>query len=189
MASLSNGIIVNSRDDLDAIQGTPQRAEFMDMLKGSIYRLEKDDVAKTWVVVKDASLIKQFGFLLKDFPDVTPPELPTYVPPVPEEPEYRIQRRAAVAAGGACSTGGLAGAVFRQAQLWPRLHRGRVGELPGSGVVVGPGRAAERGGPRDGVCARAPGRGLRRAGAGGDVGGLAPDPVGRAGARRGASVA
>ncbi len=95
MASLSNGIIVNSRDDLDAIQGTPQRAEFMDMLKGSIYRLEKDDVAKTWVVVKDASLIKQFGFLLKDFPDVTPPELPTYVPPVPEEPEYRIQRRAA----------------------------------------------------------------------------------------------
>ena len=97
MASLSNGIIVNSRDDLDTIQGTPQHAEFMEMLKGSIYRLEKDDVAKTWVVVKDASLIKQFGFLLKDFPDVTPPELPTYVPPPSKVPQAVTMRQARLA--------------------------------------------------------------------------------------------
>lgn len=97
MALLSNGIVVNSRDDLDAIQDTPRHAEFMDMLKGSIYRLEKDDVAKTWVVVKDASLIKQFGFLLKDFPDVTPPELPTYVPPPSKVPRAVTMRQARLA--------------------------------------------------------------------------------------------
>ena len=97
MASLSNGIIVNSRDDLDAIQGAPQHAEFMDMLKGSIYRLEKDDAAKTWVVVKDASLIEQFGFLLKDFPDVTPPELPTYVQPPSKVPQAVTMRQARLA--------------------------------------------------------------------------------------------
>lgn len=97
MASLSNGMIVNSRDDLDAIQGTPQHAEFMDLLKGSIYRLEKDDVAKTWVVVKDTGIIEQFGFLLKDFPDVMPPELPTYVPPPSKVPQVVTMRQARLA--------------------------------------------------------------------------------------------
>lgn len=97
MASLSNGIIVNSREDLDAIQGTPQHAEFMGMLKGSIYRLEKDDVAKTWVVVEDVTLITQFGFLLKDFPDVMPPELPTYIPPLSKVPKAVTMRQARLA--------------------------------------------------------------------------------------------
>ena len=101
MASLSNGIIVNSREDLDAIQGAPQHAEFMGMLKGSIYRLEKDDVAKTWVVVKDVTLIKQFGFLLKDFPDVMPPELPTYIPPPSKVPKAVTMRQARLALLGA----------------------------------------------------------------------------------------
>ena len=101
MASLSNGIIVNSREDLDAIQGTSQHSEFMGMLKGSIYRLEKDDVAKTWVAVKDLSLIKQFGFLLKDFPDATPPELPTYVPPPSKVPQAITMRQARLALLGA----------------------------------------------------------------------------------------
>lgn len=97
MASLSNGIIVNSREDLDAIQGRPPHAEFMDMLKGSIYRLEKDDVAKTWVVVKDTGLIEQFGFLFEDFPDVTPPELPTYIPPPSKVPQSVTMRQARLA--------------------------------------------------------------------------------------------
>lgn len=97
MASLYNGIIVNSREDLDAIQGRPPHAEFMDMLKGSIYRLEKDDVAKTWVVVKDTGLIEQFGFLFEDFPDVTPPELPTYIPPPSKVPQSVTMRQARLA--------------------------------------------------------------------------------------------
>lgn len=101
MASLSNGIIVNSREDLDAIQGRPPHAEFMDMLKGSIYRLEKDDVAKTWVIVKDTSLIEQFGFLPNDFPDVMPPELPTYIPPPSKVPQAVTMRQARLALLGA----------------------------------------------------------------------------------------
>jgi len=98
MASIS---IINGREDLDAIQGTPQHAEFMDILKGSIYRLEKDDVAKTWVVVKDSTLIKRFGFLLKDFPDATPPELPEYVPPPSKVPQVVTMRQARLALLGA----------------------------------------------------------------------------------------
>ena len=101
MALLSNGIIVNSREDLDAIQGTPQHAEFMGMLKGSIYRLQKDDVAKTWVVVEDATLIAQFGFSLKDFPDAMPPELPTYIPPPSKVPKAVTMRQARLALLGA----------------------------------------------------------------------------------------
>lgn len=111
MASLSNGIIVNSREDLDAIQGTPQHAEFMGMLKGSIYRLEKDDVAKTWVAVKDLRLIKQFGFLLKDFPDATPPELPAYVPPPSKVPQSVSMRQARLALLGAGLLQSVADAV------------------------------------------------------------------------------
>lgn len=97
MESPVSRIIINTRDDLDSIIGTPQYDEFMEMLKGSIYRLEKDDEAKTWVAVKDLTLIKQFGFTLKDFPNVKPPELPEYVPPPSKVPQVVSMRQARLA--------------------------------------------------------------------------------------------
>jgi len=81
MASLSK-IIINSREDLDALIGTPEHAEFMSYLKGSMTR--KQDVAvrpegygqhdyegevipPVWEDVEDLSTIERFGFTKADF--------------------------------------------------------------------------------------------------------------------------
>jgi hypothetical protein len=81
MASLSK-IIINSREDLDALVGTPAHAEFMAYLKGSMTR--KQDVAvrpegygqhdyegeviePVWEDVEDLSTITRFGFTKADF--------------------------------------------------------------------------------------------------------------------------
>ena len=81
MASLSK-IIINTREDLDAIAGTPEHAEFMEFLKGSMTR--KQDVAvrpegygqpdyegavipPVWADVEDLGTITSFGFTKADF--------------------------------------------------------------------------------------------------------------------------
>ena len=76
--------VINTRNDLDAIAGTPEHEAFMAMLAGTLYRLEKDDAAATWRAIEDESTVARFGFTRADFPDAAPPELPIYVPPVPE---------------------------------------------------------------------------------------------------------
>jgi hypothetical protein len=81
MASLSKTVI-NTREDLDAIAGTTEHAEFMAALKGSMTR--KQDVAErpdgygqpeyegpeippVWEDVEDLSTIERFGFSKADF--------------------------------------------------------------------------------------------------------------------------
>ena len=81
MASLHKTII-NTRADLDAIAGTPEHAEFMTFLRGSMTR--KQDVAvrpegygqpdyegeviePVWEDVEDLSTIAAFGFVKSDF--------------------------------------------------------------------------------------------------------------------------
>jgi hypothetical protein len=81
MASLFNTVI-NTREDLDAITGTPEHDEFMKSLKGSMTR--KQDVAvrpdgysqpgyegevipPVWEDVEDLSTIERFGFTKADF--------------------------------------------------------------------------------------------------------------------------
>ena len=81
MASLSK-VVINTRDDLDAIAGTPEHAEFMTALAGSMTRRQDTQVypegygqpgyeGKTlepiWEDVEDLSAIKMFGFTKKDF--------------------------------------------------------------------------------------------------------------------------
>lgn len=83
--------VINTRADLDAIEGTPEHAAFMVMLAGTLYRLEKDDTAATWRAIEDDSTVARFGFTRADFPDVQPPELPAYVPEV--EPPIIVSRR------------------------------------------------------------------------------------------------
>lgn len=90
-------VVINTREDLDALEGTPEHDNFMKTLEGTIYRLEKDDEAKTWKVITDATIIKQFGFLLKDFPDATPPELPEYIAPPPKGVQTVSMRQARLA--------------------------------------------------------------------------------------------
>lgn len=69
---------INSREDLDAIADTEKHTQFMKMLEGSIFRIEKDSVAKKWIVIEDVSIIEKFGFTRDDFPDAQPPEFPEW---------------------------------------------------------------------------------------------------------------
>lgn len=81
MALLSKAVI-NTREDLDAIAGTPEHAEFMQALKGSMTRRENqaeypenyndpdyegDPIDPIWVDVEDLSTIERFGFAKSDF--------------------------------------------------------------------------------------------------------------------------
>ncbi len=73
--------IINTRADLDALAGTPAYDQFMGALRGTLWRLEKDDIAKTWVASEDNSTIERFGFTRSEFPGAVAPSLPAYVPP------------------------------------------------------------------------------------------------------------
>jgi len=81
MRSASKAVI-NSREDLDAIQGTPEYAEFMAALKGSMTRkqdvqvypegynqpdYEGEKLEPIWQDVEDLSTITRFGFSKTDF--------------------------------------------------------------------------------------------------------------------------
>ena len=76
---------INTREDLDAIQGTAQHTEFMQFLKGTMTR--KQDVAvrpdnysdpdyegeviePIWEDIEDLSTIERFGFNKDDFKDI-----------------------------------------------------------------------------------------------------------------------
>lgn len=92
---------INTRADLDAITGTPAHDTFMAALAGSVWRLEKDDDAKLWRAVQDASTIERFGFALADFADVPAPLLPVYTPPPSKVPTSLSMRQARLALLGA----------------------------------------------------------------------------------------
>lgn len=84
--------LINTREDLDLLAGTPAHAAAMAMLRGSLWRMEKDDVAKTWRAVQDESTVARFGLSLADFPTATTPLLPDYVLPTPAELAAAAQR-------------------------------------------------------------------------------------------------
>lgn len=84
MASLFKTVI-NTREDLDAIIGTPEHDEFMKSLKGSMTRkqdvavrpdgyvqpgYEGETIAPVWDDVEDLSTIERFGFEKSDFAGV-----------------------------------------------------------------------------------------------------------------------
>ena len=88
---------INTREDLDAIAGTPEHDAFMVLLAGTLWRVEKDDTAKVWVAIEDSSTIERFAFTRADFPDAQPPALPEYVPVVDPVPEVVTMRQARLA--------------------------------------------------------------------------------------------
>lgn len=78
---LQSSFTINSRADLDALEGTPEHAEFMKLLKGSMTR--KQDVAvrpdnyaspeyvgdvipPLWVDVEDLSTLAKYGLEKRD---------------------------------------------------------------------------------------------------------------------------
>lgn len=93
--------VINTREDLDATTGTPEHDAFMAMLRGTLYRLEKDDSAAVWRAVEDNSVIERFGFTRADFPGAVAPDLPAYVPPPSDVPQAVTMRQARLALLGA----------------------------------------------------------------------------------------
>jgi hypothetical protein len=74
--------IINTREDLDAIAGTPEHDEFMNMLKGSMTRKQNvqvypdgynqpdydgEKLEPIWETLEDLSIIQRFGFSKSDF--------------------------------------------------------------------------------------------------------------------------
>ena len=74
--------IINTREDLDAIAGTPEHDEFMNMLKGSMTRKQNiqvypdgynqpdydgEKLEPIWETIEDLSIIQRFGFTKADF--------------------------------------------------------------------------------------------------------------------------
>lgn len=74
--------IINTREDLDALQGTPVHAQFMTFLKGSMSNrhdvaiypegygqtgYEGAKIEPIWEDVEDLSTIERFGFTKADF--------------------------------------------------------------------------------------------------------------------------
>lgn len=80
--TLLSKIVINTREDLDAIQGTPKHAEFMEALKGSMTRRQDTQVypdgysqpgyegeilEPIWTDVEDLSTIERFKFSKTNF--------------------------------------------------------------------------------------------------------------------------
>lgn len=89
--------VINSREDLDAIIGTAEHDVFMSALRGSLWRLEKDDEAGQWVAVEENSVIERFGFSRADFPGAVAPQPPEYAPPASNVPNAVTMRQARLA--------------------------------------------------------------------------------------------
>ncbi len=75
--------VINTREDLDNLVGTPAHAEFMKYLRGSMMRKQDMQIypkgygmpnykgpilTPMWQDVEDLSIIKRFGFTKADFP-------------------------------------------------------------------------------------------------------------------------
>lgn len=76
---------INTREDLDAIQGTSEHEEFMQFLKGTMTRKQNtavypdnyndpdyagETVDPVWEDVEDLNTIESFGFIKSDFESI-----------------------------------------------------------------------------------------------------------------------
>ena len=74
--------IINTREDLDAVIGSPEHEQFMNILKGSMTRKQNvqvypegynqpdydgEKLEPIWEDVEDLSMIERFGFTKADF--------------------------------------------------------------------------------------------------------------------------
>lgn len=79
--------IINTQADLEALAGTVEHAEFMALLEGSLWLIQRDDINRRFVAIEDNSVIARFGLTRADFPNAKPPELPTWTPPPSDVPQ------------------------------------------------------------------------------------------------------
>lgn len=80
---------INTREDLDALIGTPEYEVQLAVLAGTLWRIERDADGK-WRAVEDNSTLERFGLSREDFPDATPPELPVDTPVSAEQADALV---------------------------------------------------------------------------------------------------
>ena len=118
--------LINSAEDLAALEGKPAFDAFMQQLAGSLWRLDRDDAASTWVAVADESTVNRFGLSAADFPDAVPPALPVYVAfvePVPSVVTMAQAQLALLAAGHLDAVEAAVAQMSREAQiLWRKAN-------------------------------------------------------------------
>jgi len=123
---------INTPEDLAAAEGTPEFDAFMVQLAGSLYRLDRDDAAATWVAVKDESTVNRFGLTAADFPDAVPPALPVYVAfaePVPTVVTMAQAQLALLAAGHLDAVEAAVTQMPREAQIiWKKANTVQRGD-------------------------------------------------------------
>lgn len=93
--------IINTREDLDALEGTVEYAEFMALLEGSLWLIQRDDVNRRFVAIEDNSVIDRFEFTRSDFPNAKPPILPEWTPPPSDVPQIVSPLQATIALSNA----------------------------------------------------------------------------------------
>ena len=80
--------IINTKEDVTALSEA-ERNQFIQSLRGTLWRLSKDDDLKTWVAEEDNTTIQRFGFTRDNFPDAVAPALPIYIDTSPTYQELR----------------------------------------------------------------------------------------------------
>jgi len=80
--------IINTKEDVTALSEA-ERNQFIQSLRGTLWRLSKDDDLKTWVATEDNTTIQRFGFTRDNFPDAVAPALPIYIDTSPTYQELR----------------------------------------------------------------------------------------------------
>jgi len=80
--------IINTKEDVAALSEA-ERNQFMQSLRGTLWRLEKDDALKAWVATEDSTTIARFGFTRADFANAVAPVLPVYIDTSPTYQELR----------------------------------------------------------------------------------------------------
>lgn len=79
--------IINDRADLDALEGTLEHEEFMNLIEASMWLIQRDDDNQCFVAIEDNTTLNRFGFVRADFPNAVPPELPAWTPPSSKVPK------------------------------------------------------------------------------------------------------
>ena len=71
-------MIINTKEDLNAITGTSEYEQFIATLRGSLFTVRKDEVTQKWVADENNETIERFGLTRADFDPIALPELPVY---------------------------------------------------------------------------------------------------------------
>lgn len=77
--------IINNRSDIESLS-QEERDQFMNLLAGSVWKLQRDDENQRWILIEDLSTITRYGVSLVELSDIPKPDIPEWKPlPDPRE--------------------------------------------------------------------------------------------------------